>query len=156
MEKKNKRRKKKGKCFSSAFVSFSKHHFFTLWRSRKIILQCANKFLNIYSLINGQFLKITYAWDIESMCVHKHMWCVCARACMCVRASVCMFCYWQAAVLRVNFRRCLLTYVHKMIAHECTVLFIHCCLWRSSDFSAIILSFWLKVSPQWKTNSVYA
>ena len=49
-------------------------------KREKNLLSCANKFLNIYSLIKGQFLKIRYAWDIASMCVHKQMWgvCVCA------------------------------------------------------------------------------
>ena len=85
--------------------------------------------------------------------------CVFISTCsVCVCVCTCVFCYWHAAVLRVNFKRCRLTctsIIYRIRAHECTVLFTHCCLWRSSDFSAFIFSSWLKVSPQWKTNSVY-
>ena len=54
-------------------------------------LYWSNKFLSNYTLINGQFLKKAYAWNIENMCVHKHMRCVCvcARACACLHACVC-------------------------------------------------------------------
>ena len=37
----------------------------------------------MYTLIDRQFLKMAYAWEIESMSVHKHMKCVCVCTRVC-------------------------------------------------------------------------
>ena len=47
---------------------------------------------------------MAHVWDIESMRVHKHMWCVCVHMRV-VRVCMHVFCYWQATVLRVNVKK---------------------------------------------------